>query len=484
MTFWRGLLQARSHLAFFVGLLVAFAIMRAVDQAIPPTPQAPLPQAPPASEKLPGTPAPLSPASSPAARAIDPGPLPEERATAKALTPAQQRLARDAWSYFERNTRESGLTDSVTGFPSTTLWDLGSSMMAAIAARELGLIDERTLTRRMARLLDSLARAQLIAGTLPNRGYDTRTVTPVDYDGKPLNAVSDGKPLNAVGDGRPLTAAHGGWSALDLGRFGVPLQILAWRAPALSGRIRALLGRWRLEAATQGGELRSGELKEGVVVRSQEGRLGYEQYAAASLSLLGLDVARARDFRRHLLPVAVSGQKVPSDDRAPAQHGGVQNPVLSEPWILLGLEFGLDEDSRPLARAVLLAQEARAKETGLLTAVSEDNLDRAPFFVYATLLDAGQPWRVYDTQGRDQPTLRTLSTKAALGWAALFQDAYVERLETAAEEAGMKGKGLYSGRYEQGDGFNQAMTANTCGIALEALAYRLRGPLLRTARRP
>ena len=464
MSFWRRLFQARSHLAFFVGLLLALAIMRAVDRALPPPPQGAQPQA----QLPPGSPVltqrvPLSPQ---AARAIDPGPLPEERAPATALTAAQQRLARDAWSYFERNTRESGLVDSVDGFPSTTLWDLGSSMMAAIAARELGLIDELALTKRMGRLLDSLARAKLVAGTLPNRGYDTRTVTPVDYDGK------------------PLAAGHGGWSALDLGRFGVPLEILAWRAPALSGRIRALLSRWQLEAATQGGELQGGELKEGAVVRSQEGRLGYEQYAAASLSLLGLDVARARDFRRHLLPVAVSGQLVPSDDRAPAQHGGAQNPVLSEPWILLGLELGLDDDSRPLARAVLLAQEARAKQTGLLTAVSEDNLDRAPFFVYATVLDDGQPWRVYDAQGRDQPSLRTLSTKAALGWAALFQGAYVERLETAAEEASMEGKGLYSGRYEQGSGFNQAMTANTCGIALEALAYRLRGPLLRTARRP
>ncbi len=449
MSFWRGLLQARSHLAFFAGLLLALAIMRAVDRSMPPppAPQAPLP--PPAPSKE-----------------LDPGPLPEERPPAAALTPAQQRLARAAWSYFERNTRESGLVDSADGFPSTTLWDLGSSMMAVIAARELGLIDQRALEQRTGRLLDALSRVPLIAGTLPNRGYDTRTLGPVDYDGK------------------PLAAGRGGWSALDLARFGVPLQILAWRAPALSGRIRALLARWQLDAATHGGELQGGELSNGAVVRSQEGRLGYEQYAAASLSLLGLDVARARDFRRHLQPVKVSGQPVPSDDRAPAQHGGAQNPVLSEPWILLGLEFGLDDDSRPLARAVLLAQEARFKETGLLTAVSEDNLDRAPFFVYATVLDDGEPWRVYDTQGRDQRSLRTLSTKAALGWAALFRDDYAERLETAAEELGMEGKGLYSGRYEQGNGLNQAMTANTCGIALEALAYRLRGPLLRTARRP
>jgi hypothetical protein len=453
VSFLRGLLQARSHLAFFAGLLLALAIMRAVDRSMPPPPQ----------------PAPGPAAAAPVAPKVidlDPGPLPEERPPA-ALTPAQLRLARAAWSYFERNTRESGLVDSVDGFPSTTLWDLGSSLMAILAARELGLIDQRALLQRSGRMLDALAKVKLIAGTLPNRGYDTRTLLPVDYDGK------------------PLAAGAGGWSALDLGRFGVPLELLAWRAPALSGRIRALLSRWQLDAATQGGELQGGELSAGgAVVRSQEGRLGYEQYAAESLALLGLDVARARDFHRHLRPVTVSGQPVPVDDRAPAQHGGAQNPVLSEPWILLGLEFGLDEDSRPLARAVLLAQEARFKQTGLLTAVSEDNLDRAPFFVYATVFDDGQPWRVYDTQGRDQQALRTLSTKAALGWAALFRDEYVERLEAAAEEMGMEGKGLYSGRYEQGTGLNQAMTANTCGIALEALAFRLRGPLLRAARRP
>lgn len=458
MSFWHGLFQARSHLAFFAGLGLAFAVMRAVDRALPAQPAGQLVSSTAAQRA-----APLSPQ---APRALDPGPLPEARPLAAALTESQRRLARDAWSYFERNTRESGLVDSVDGFPSTTLWDLGSYMMGAISARELGLIDQRALEKRMGKLLDALAKAPLVAGTLPNRGYDTRTVTPVDYDGK------------------PLPSGRGGWSALDLGRFGVPLSSLLWHAPALSSRIRALLARWQVEAATHEGELQGGELKDGAVVRWQEGRLGYEQYAAASLSLLGADAARARDYRRHLLAVAVSGQDVPADDRAPAQHGGAQNPVLSEPWILLGLEFGLDQDSLPLARAVLLAQEARAKQTGLITAVSEDNLDRAPFFVYSTVLDDGQPWRVYDTHGGDHPELRTASTKAAVGWAALFRDAYVERLETFAEEASMEGRGIYSGRYEQGGGFNHAMTANTCGIALEALAFRLRGPLLRAARRP
>ena len=436
MSFWRGLLAARSHLAFIAGLLLAFGVKRAVDHTL---------SRPPPIEELRAA-LPLR----------QPGPL----------TPAQEQVARDAWQYLVRNTRESGLVDSVEGFPSTTLWDQGSALMGMVAARELGLIDGAELDARAGKLLDALLRAPLVGDALPNRNYDTRTVLPVDSNGKPM---PDGA---------------GGWSALDLGRFGVPLSALLWRSPVLSPRVRALLARWKLEQATRDGELLGGDLREGKLLRQQEGRLGYEQYAAQSLALFGLDVSRARALQRHLKIIRAGGQELPDDDRAPAEHGGVRTPVLSEPWVLYGLEFGLDAEARPLAEAVFRAQEARFQRTQILTAVSEDNLDRAPYFVWSTLFEGGVPFRVYDTEGREQPLLRTLSTKAALGWAALFEGSYAEALEAAGEAARAEGKGLFSGRYEEDGSWNRAMSANTCGIALEALAYRVHGPLLRAARLP
>ena len=45
-------------------------------------------------------------------------------------------------------------------------------------------------------------------------------------------------------------------------------------------------------------------------------------------------------------------------------------------------------------------------------------------------------------------------------------------------------QGLYAGIYESDGSVNRALTANTNGIVLELLAYRLRGPWLRAARMP
>lgn len=437
MSFWRGLLAARSHLAFVLGLLIAFGAKKTMDRLLG-----------------------EAPAQRPGLRASLP-----LRAPA-ALDEAERAVARDAWAYFARNTRESGLVDSVEGFPSTTLWDQGSALAGMLAARELGLIEESELEARAGKLLEALAQAPLVADALPNRGYDTRTLAPVNYAGQ------------------PLAAGAGGWSAIDLGRFGVPLGALAWRSEKLAPRVRKLLQRWKLEQAAQAGELVAGDLESGLLRRRQEGRLGYEQYAAASLALLGIDTALARDFHRHLRLVRVEGREVPADDRDAAQTGGVRAPVLSEPWVLLGLELGLDEESRPLAEAVFAAQEARFRASGTLTAVSEDNLDRAPYFVYSTVFEGGAPWRVYDTAGQDQPALRMLSTKAALGLAALFTGDYADRLEQFGESARVEGKGLHSGRYEADGTWTQSMSVNSCGIALEALAYRVRGPLLSAARLP
>ncbi|HVI93233.1 MAG TPA: DUF3131 domain-containing protein, partial [Anaeromyxobacter sp.] len=52
----------------------------------------------------------------------------------------QLEAARIAWRYFERNYHPAtGLVNSVEGYPNTSMWDLGSTIFATVAARELGL---------------------------------------------------------------------------------------------------------------------------------------------------------------------------------------------------------------------------------------------------------------------------------------------------------------------------------------------------------
>ena len=56
-------------------------------------------------------------------------------------------LARIAWKYFENNYQPvTGFVNAANKYPSTTMWDLASSLAATIAAHQLELIDDRTST--------------------------------------------------------------------------------------------------------------------------------------------------------------------------------------------------------------------------------------------------------------------------------------------------------------------------------------------------
>ena len=452
VTFWQGLLAGRSHLAFLGGLAIALGVAWTVSRLSPDDAR---------QQRAEARYGELLELSS--YLGIKDGAA--IRPWGRPLTANEAAAAKAAWSYFERNTRPSGLIDSVEGFPAATLWDLGSSLMAVIAAEQLGLIDRAALTKRAGDLVDALAKVPLLAAGLPNKSYDTRTLEMTDYSGKP-------SPLGI------------GWSSIDVARFAVPLTILSWREPALTPRIRALLAKWQLDKLAADGELITGRIDgRGQLALDQEGRLGYEQYAAESLALLGLDTSRARLFRRHLTAVLASGVRAPADDRVPEKHGGTTNGVTSDPFVLLAIEHGLEADWLPLAQALLAAQERRTAETGKLTAVSEDHLDRPPHFVYFNVTEGGGAWVARTPDGADASDLRALSTKAALGWGTIFATPYSDRLRAASLELFEPGRGFYSGRYERAGELNRVLTANTNGIALELLAYGVHGPWLRAARR-
>ena len=448
MTFLQGLLTARSHLAFLLGLGLSVAVVQAVGHGT----------------KDPG---PASGSARPAddfSLSLAVGDSPSLRATGVPLDDEQKKWARTAWRYFELNYQaETGLVNSADKYPSTTLWDLGSYMMGLLSAHDLGVIDDRIFGTRMRALLASLETLALVDGILPNKAYHTQTLGMVDYNNKEL-------------------VGGLGWSALDVARIGVPFTITTWRHPELTPLVRRVIAAWKLPEAVHGGDLQGGErLPDGRLRRHQEGRFGYEEYAARSLFLLGLDTTRAARYDLDVAVATVSGQKIAYDARLPRDHEGTHNAVLSEPYVLQGLEMGFDRETLPLARAVFLAQEARFRETGILTAVSEDNLDRAPYFAYVSVLNDLKPWAAFTPDGKDANAFRTLSLKAALGWAVLFDGEYAQRLRAVIREGFDPERGFWSGRYEASGEWNKSITANTNGIVLEALAYQVKGPFMTAA---
>lgn len=388
------------------------------------------------------------------------------------LTAAEMAMARSAWKYFENNYHPgTGLTNSADRFPSTTLWDMASSFAATISALDLGLISREEFDRRMAPALKSLASLALFRGQLPNKVYNVATLAPSTYANQPGEI---------------------GYSALDIGRLLIWLRILRDRFPEYVDRVDGVLLGWNYcRVLDQWGTMYGASLSPGRAVQYlQEGRLGYEEYAAKGFALWGFDTTRASKpepfeystIYRHAIP----------HDRRDPRDLGAHNYVVSESYVLDGVEFNWDlptdrvsEDGvhtdlflAEHADRIFLVQKARFDQTGILTARTEHQLDEAPYFVYDTIYSSGFAWNTITDVGAPARRHSALATKAAVGLWALWDDPYAARLFTKSASLVDPERGIYEGDYEDGRGPIKAFTANNNGIILEILMYRKTGKLL------
>lgn len=376
----------------------------------------------------------------------------------RGLTEEDWQAAQTAWSYFERHYRESsGFVDSVSGFPSGTLWDQGSHLLALISAHELGLIDSTYFNQRANALLNALGKLELFEELLPNKVYHSVTLERVDYK----NQVS---------------AEGVGWSALDIGRMLSALRVLEFRHPSFGPRIRQVLSTWALDAMGHRGRLHGASRADGQTLFRQEGRIGYEQYAARAAAMWGLDVLTAASAAPIMEWETVSATEVPVDRRKASSFRAI-TPTLSEPYFLQGLEFGFNAETAVLADRVYSAQEARFRQSGNLTMVSEGNIDQPPYFLYASVFANGQPWAVLTEKGEFHPDLRTVSLKAAFAWDALYDTEYTRSVLQSLQDLKTE-RGWASGRYEANGQINSVVTANTNAVVLEALHFKHKGPLM------
>jgi hypothetical protein len=259
------------------------------------------------------------------------------------------------------------------------------------------------------------------------------------------------------------------------------LHALGRLHPQYAKQAKAVTALWRPEHIVRDGELVGGRVdKDGATEPVQEGRLGYEQYAAKAFALIGLKATKALDYTRQMALVEVEGIKVAYDRRSPAEFGA-HNYVISEPYVLDGLEFGWDATSRELAWRVFLAQQRRFERTGVLTAVTEDHLDKKPHFVYNTVYSSGKVWNTITDTGADASAYRCLAVKAAFGWYALIGNDYTRKLIEAVAPLNDPTRGWLGGLYEATRQPNKSINANTNAVVLQSLAFIENGPLLRRA---
>ncbi len=376
------------------------------------------------------------------------------------LTAEEVRWAGAAWQYFERNTSpRTGLPASVSGERSVHVDDIGTYLLASIAAHRLGVIEIGAFNERMSRLFDALSRMPLFDDALPNHAYDIQKLGMIGRDGE-------------------IDVAGTGWSAVDISRLLLAFKIICWEYPYFTPQVRDIVGRWQLHLLVEGGQMQGAHLsRTGRVVRHREGRLGYEEYATRVMALYNMETHRAGEGRSHIQLTHIDGIQLAIDTRPSFPIEGL-SLVTSDPYIAHGLELGWNRETLPMAYQVFRVQRQRFATLGEPTAVGAGFLEAPAGRVHCALIVDNRSWRCVDDDGAPRHDASFFSTGAAIGWAALFETDYAEVLRTEAARALDPRRGWRTGYYVRDGEPVESYTAQTNALVLTAIHYVQRGPLL------
>ncbi|MBW4512705.1 MAG: DUF3131 domain-containing protein [Scytonematopsis contorta HA4267-MV1] len=374
------------------------------------------------------------------------------------LTAEEELHARTAWLYFLKNFQPTtGFTNSTAGYPSGSFWDMGNYLMALNAARGLNLISQADFDYRLNTFLTTLTNLKLFENSLPNKVYNAKNAQMVDYTNKSIEKGI-------------------GWSALDIGRMLTAMHLIRSCHPEYADWMQGIISKWEIKRLIKDGQLYGAiVLPNGKTKLVQEGRLGYEEYAAKGFELWGYKVDKAVALEPFKF-VDIYGIKIPVDTRD-YKKTKANNYVVSESYILEGIEFGLKGRLQDFARRILEVQKRRYEQTGQLTAVTEDNIDKPPYFIYNTIYANGKSWAPITENNEPIPLFRSISTKAAFGWRYLYpNNTYAKKVFDAVKNLhSLDGIGFYGGLYESKNQPNKSITGNTNGLILEILHYKARG---------
>lgn len=389
------------------------------------------------------------------------------------LIEKEMKMARIAWKYFENNYQSAtGLVNAVDKYPSATMWDLASYLGGLVSAFELGVIEKSVFDSRMVTILKTFNELNFFRGELPNKVYNSKTAEKVNYANK---------------------SGEIGFSALDLGRLLIWLKIIKERYPQYGGSIDNFVLRWNFnhvldrEGTMYGAALN--DKKE--VLYMQEGRLGYEEYSAKGFQLWGFNAEKASK-PEPLNYISIYGIYVPYDSRDPRKLGA-HNYVVTENYVLDAIEMNWDLSSdrssdnnthtdksvAEFAQRIYLVQEKRYRETGIITARTEHQLDGPPYFVYDAIFTDGYPWNTITESGKFVPEFAAVALKGALGIWAVWDTEYSSLVFDYVSDQYDPERGFYEGIYENGKGLIKTFTANNNGIILECLLFKQEGKILK-----
>lgn len=372
------------------------------------------------------------------------------------LTQQERMLANKAHYYIEQNWNpNTGFIDSVQGYHHSTMWDIASSIGAILALEGLDMLPSDQASKKIARLLSTLETLPLYKNKLPNREYNTVTGLP---SGSLSNTPSNGN----------------GWSALDIGRLLIWLEITAKYKPEFIDQIMKIKNRWSLADAVSQHTLYGEYRNKHQAHYRQEGRLGYLQYAAQGFSLSGYNVSRAyeqTDTRKVLLEqteLIIDKRNLPY--------------FTTDPYVLNAIELGIHNTWWDQLEALYVIHKNHFNKTNLLWVFAEDAMSKAPWFSYNNIYFYDKSWLSTSAGGKPIENPQVFSNKVALALSVIFDDAFSKQLLQQVATNSLFSKSIPTGIYLN-NAPNQAYNINTNSLILVSLWFKHRNkrPILEGA---
>jgi len=359
------------------------------------------------------------------------------------------RQAQNAWHYFVNNTDErTGMVNSTHDYSYTTMWDTATSLAALTSAHKLGIIDVTAFELRLKKILQTLNTMPFYNDELPNREYRTDLAQMVDH----ANTLSE---------------KGSGWSAVGIGRLLIWLKIIETWYPDFKVDVGYVIKRMNLSRLLGDKEL-IGAYHNGVIERLfDEGRLGYEQYAAVGLALW-----RDVDRNFYKLDKAAKEKIYDEDVLVDPRPGGY---LLMDPFGLIALETGApNTELKRLLDTLYNVQKRHSDTIKHPVAVAETALHKPPWVIYPSIFSNGKPWQTLGTNGRHYEEFSGYSTHGIFLLDAIFADTHSTKMKEATKALVSPGYGYYSGKTYHGETI-RALSANTNGVILESILYSLMG---------
>ena len=387
------------------------------------------------------------------------------------LSEQELEWAKTAWQYFVSNYHaDTGLASGLEGSAVVSVWNIADAAAAAVAAHQLGLIDEYEFDHRISPLLGFLNKMPLHEGKLPNLFYHADSGAMTDRNGEEHSV---------------------GWSAVDIGRLLIWLQILRSHAPQYAEYIDKAVLRWEFcQVIDDCGGLHGLNRTSGAEPPSSfpSEPLGYQDYALMGYASWGFP--RPKPPASKLPGVRIYNLELPQS-KEDSRTTGSSNPLVTMPYMLLGLEFNWDrvDDQTSLdsfssdaegaetARRIYAAQEQRYRLERIFTARNERRQAGNPGTFYDSIFADGYAWNTVTAEGETQPDAALVSTAAAFGMWALWKTSYTSGLMELVIPLHDPERGWFEGRREKDGAHDRTLSCSTNAAVLEALLYKAEGKL-------